>query len=288
VAKLALVLAFLAAAAAGWLVAGRQCQETELAQLRAAHEAADARLMTVERALVRLQAARGPEESLSAPLTTSAPHTPGASVPTGGPGLVPSLHARTAFEQRIEKLEQGLAAAQAESPASKAEEGAARAPFVFNSRGFLGSIEQAEKELKLDAAQKAGIERVIDDVERELEALASRPNEEGKTLKELQESFHPEVGMGEEGMAKFHEHMAARTRLRQSKVPGTNETYAEAERRLRKDGKARARSFLNQDQAKSWDRSHTDMLFGGGGMAGASFVSIESGPPMEVVLPGGR
>ena len=287
-AKLALVLAFLAAGAAGWLVAGRQCQEHDLAQLREAHEAADARLMTVERELARLQAARGPEESLSAPPATNRAGSPGESPPTGGPGLVPTPRAPSTFEQRIEKLEQQLAAAQAESRAPKAEAGAARPPFVFNSRGFLGSIEQAEKELKLDASQKAGIERVIDDVERELEALSTRPNEEGKTLKELQESFHPELGMGEEGMAKLHEHMAALSRLRQNKVPGTNETYGEAERRVRKDGKARARSFLSQDQAKTWDKSHTDMLFGGGGMAGASFLSIESGPAMEVVLPGGR
>ena len=95
--------------------------------------------------------------------------------------------------------------------------------------------------------------------------------------------------MGEDGMAKFHEHMAEMSRLRQSKVPGTNETYAQAERRLRKDGKARARSFLNPDQAKTWDKSHTDMLFGGGGgMAGASFLSIEAAPPLKVVSPGGK
>jgi hypothetical protein len=286
VAKLALVLAFLAAGVAGWLVAGRQCLECELAQLREAHEAADARLMSLERTLARLEGARGPEEPLSAPLAHNAPGATTGSTPSGGPGLVPTPRAAATVEQRIEQLERQLATAQAASEGAKAEASAARPSFAFSSHGFLGSIEQVCEALELDPSQKAGIERVIEQVERELKDLSTRPNEEGKTLKELQEGWQPEAVMGEEGMAKFHEHMAEVSRLRQSKVPGTNETYAQAERRLRKDGKARARSFLSPEQAKTWDRSHTDMLFGGGGGAvSASIVSFESGPALEVVLP---
>jgi hypothetical protein len=294
--KVALVVALLAAGLAGWTAFERECLRGELARVDEAQQGVEARLAEAERALAQLRAGSPPEVALLAapgapggtPVDATTPGVAGA----GGPSLATTQKAPATVEQRLAQLEKELAAARTEKGASK-DEGAAPAPFVLSSPRFLGSLEQAEKQLKLDAAQKAGLERVIDEVERDLDALATRRNDEGKTLKELQEAFRPaagydEGGMGEEGMAKFHEHMAALARFRASKVPGTNETFAEAERRIRKEGKARARAYLSPEQAKTWDRSHVDPLFRGGSGGGDGFVvtSFEAGPAIQVNVAG--
>lgn len=288
--KLSLVLAVLAASVAGWLAWERQAILDDLALLREEQQASGARLLSIERGVAALQA-RAPEGAMLTAVAPPAADSPGgasvsASGANTGPGLVGATRPPVSVEQRVAELERQLATARSAPAAAPAP--VATPQIYMSPRGWLGSLDQAEKELKLDASQKSNLERVIDDVERELDALSTRPNGDGKTLKQLQEEFKPEGFMGEEGMAKMHEHLAAVSRFRQSKVPGTNETYAEAERRVRKEGKARARSFLSPEQAKTWDKSHTDMLFGrgGGGMAGA-FVSMDAAP-IEITLPAVR
>jgi hypothetical protein len=295
-ARIALVIAVLALGLGGWALLDRECLRCELARVDDAQQGLEARLVEAERALASLrEGAPDANPLLEAPAVASG--LEGAGGATGapasqGPRLAAAPRAPAGVEERLAQLEKELAATREARAASKAAATGAGSAFVLSAPTFLGSLDQAEKQLKLDAAQKAGLERVIDEVERELDALSTRRNDEGKTLKELQDAFRPEAGIGEDGVARFHEQMAALARFRNSKVPGTNETYAEAERRIRQEGKSRARGYLSPEQAKTWDRSHVDPLFRGGSNANNAVVWTAvggggDGSPMHINV-GGR
>lgn len=280
--KLALVVALVGAGASGWLVSERCALQGQVEGLEQAQQAAEARLLAAERTLAALGSAQAQPVLLAAaaPASEAPAGAPGAApaAAPSGPGL--SAAPRTAapapaLEERLARLEQDLA-----------KERAARTtpplpPTWQATNSWLGNVEQAEKALKLDSTQKAGLERAIEDTTRELTNLASLRGEGGKTLKELQDAMRAPLQQGvsgEEAQARFHENMAALQRFRQGKVPGTSETFAQAERRIRQEGRTRARSYLNADQAKQWDSSVTDPLFRGpGGVEAGTSVVFASG-----------
>ncbi|MFM8979384.1 MAG: hypothetical protein ACKOSS_02825 [Planctomycetia bacterium] len=280
-ARLALLVALVGAGVCGWLVGERSALQGQVASLEQAQQAAEARLLQAERALAALGSAPAEPALLAA--------APAPEAPAAAPGSAPATAARPgltaaprtaapapALEERLARLEQDLAKERAARAAPPA------APAWRPDNRFLTSVEQAEKALNLDGAQKAGLERAIEDTTRELTNLASLRGEDGKTLKELQEAMRAPLqqGMaGEEAQARFHENMAALSRFRQGKVPGTSETFAEAERRIRREGRNRARSYLNPEQAKQWDNSMTDPLFRGpGGMEAGTSVVFAASP----------
>jgi hypothetical protein len=281
--KTAFVLAFLALALAGW-TSYQQCgAREELTAVLDGQQALDTRLAALERGLATLRDAPAPAEPLTAPSPSPTPDAEGPALAgTARPGPRPA-----SVEQRLAKLEQESAARAKPAAASdgpqiafEGAEGGAPVTFSFGPQNWIGNVNQATKKLGLDDSQTSGLERVVEDVKRELDALHQRPNEEGLTMKQLQDEFKPGDAFGEEAMAGLHEHMAKMAKFRASKVPGTNETYAQAERRIKKDGKARARSYLSADQAKTWDKSHTDGLFGGGGEHMAASVMVMDAPPV--------
>lgn len=277
--KLALLLALLASAAAGWLLSERSALQEQVTSLEQSQQATEARLLQAERALGALGTVTAqPSLEAAAPVADAAG---GGEAGTGTgsagrPGLSAAPRAAAsapALEERLARLEQDLAK-------ERASRAAVPTPPTWQaSPRFLASVEQAEKALNLDSAQKAGLERAIEDTTRELTQLASLRGEDGKTLKDLQEALRAPMqqGAGEEGMARFHENMAALQRFRQGKVPGTAESFAQAERRIRQEGRNRARSYLNPEQAKQWDGSITDPLFRGPGEAGGTAFVLTSG-----------
>lgn len=289
--KLAFVVALLALGVGGFAVYGQQGVRDDLAAVSEGQQTLDGRLLAIERALTELQRAPAAGELLvgTAPASAPVPAGPDAGPALSGAARPPARP--VSVEQRLAQLESALAAAgqpgTKTSGAQTLEFGDDAAPmtFSFGGRGFLGSVDQASKTLSLDASQRAGLERTVEDVKRELAGLHERPNDEGVTMKQLQAGWKPEDSFGEDGMAGLHEHMAKVARFRASKVPGSSETYAQAERRIRKDGKGRARSYLNADQAKTWDKSHTDGLFGGGDHMGASVMVMDSAPVIEFAGP---
>lgn len=283
--KTALLVALVACGLAGWALYEQRGAREDLAAVTEGQQSLDGRLLAIERGLADLRQAPAPGETLSAPAPDSAAPADGAQGPAlaGAPKPAPRA---LSLEQRLAKLEQDLAGrAKGAAAGARIEVPGADddAPLTlsFGPRNWLGSLDQATKALNLDASQRSGLERVIEDVQREWAALREQPNEEGQTLKQLQESFNPTSSFGEEGMAGLHEHMAKVARFHASKVPGTNETYEQAARRIRKDGKARARSYLNADQAKTWDKSHTEALFGGGEAMHASVMVMDAAPVFE-------
>lgn len=260
--KLALVLASLALAGAAWAVCS--VERARPSEDSGATAAIDARLATIERTLADLASRPAPAPLLAAPPASGGLVTGGGS-PTLGPLLQGVPKAAPTLDQRVAELEKQVARAKEE--AGRAAEGfqvAGAGAQVFSPPGFWGTPEAAAKALKLDSVQASRLEGIVESTQRELDALFAKPNEEGVLWKDVNQGLTLEGGEPGDLMGKIGEHMKKVAKFKGGKVPGTNETYAEAERRIRKDGKDRARSLLDADQAKVWDRSHPDALFHGG------------------------
>jgi hypothetical protein len=184
-------------------------------------------------------------------------------------------------EERLAAMEKTLADTRAR--AELAEKTQVEMPAqVFSPPGYWGELDTAAKAMKLDEATKGRLESIIEATKRNLDDLYARPNEEGLLWKDVNGGLRLEGLEQGELMTKLGEHMKKVASFRKSKVPGTSETYAEAERRIVKDGRDRARSVLDADQARVWDRSNPDPLFGAqGGGDGVGLVTVFSEPTLE-------
>jgi hypothetical protein len=286
--KLALVLSVLALSGAGWAV-WSSCERARPDEDRDALGALDARLATIERTLAELAARPAPVAPLpgSAPSASSTGLATGGGSPTLGPLLQGSPKAQATMEERVAQLEKQLAA-QAEGSAGAARLLGGEAQ-VFSPPGFWPDAAAAAKALKLDSVQASRLEGIVDATQRELDELFAKPNEEGVLWKDVNQGLTLEAGETGDLLGKLGEHMKKVAKFRSSKVPGTNETYKEAEERIRKDGKERARSLLDRDQARVWDRSHPDSLWqGGAGGDGSISLMTTNGDALELPVPAGR
>lgn len=282
--KLALALSLLALGGAGFAVWSAE-RERPSGDRDVFQTSVDARLAAIERGLAELAARPAP-----VPLLTAAPSAAGAvpefgaGAPTVGPLLQGSPKAPLSVEQRIAELEKRLAARAGAESAGVPLPAGEGAQFM-SSTGFWPDAAAAAKALKLDSVQTSRLEGIVESTQRELDNLFAKPNEDGVLWKDVNAGLQIEGGDPGEFMGKIGEHMKKVSKFRSGKVPGTSETYKEAEQRIRKDGKDRARSLLDTDQAKVWDRSHPDSLFqGGGGSDGFGFVTT-IGDAFELPVP---
>ena len=280
--KLALVLSVLALGGAGWVV-WSSCDRVRPSEDAQGMQAVDTRLAAIERTLAELAARPAPAPLLSGTATASPGLTTGGGTPTVGPRLEGSPKPAPTVEERIAELEKRLAAGdgKAEAPNPLGPD----AGQAFAPQGFWQDAAAAAKALKLDSVQTSRLEKIVEDTERELDTLYAKPNEEGVLWKDVNQGLTLEVGEPGDLMGKIGEHMKKTSKFRNGKVPGTNETYAEAERRIRKDGKDRARSLLDADQARVWDRSHPDALFHGGGGSDGFGITTFVNDMVELPVP---
>ena len=65
--------------------------------------------------------------------------------------------------------------------------------------------------------------------------------------------------------------------FKDSRIPGSSETFGEAESRIRKDAFARARRLLGPKQAETWDKAHKGGLLNDGASTSIAFVGMSSG-----------
>lgn len=287
--KVALVVSVLALAGAGWaVVSSRQEAAPQAGEL----VAIEGRLLAIERALAEIQARPAPAAPLSAP--AAGPASPGLVTGGGAPSLGPRLEGQPRAPRSVEERVAELERLAGELKASAADGAVVRSPVgvpgpqLMPMPGFWPTVEAAAKALKLDGVQASRLERVVEDANRDLDALYAKPNDEGVLWKDVNVGLELDSLDQADIMAKFSDQLKKTSKFRSSKVPGTSETYAEAERRIRKDAKERARSLLDADQAKTWDRSHPDALFrGAGGDGFGAAVSVFSAPgEVELVSPG--
>lgn len=261
-AKLGLVLSVISLGLAAWLVKENSDLSAQVASLE--HAVGETRTVARE----------APGGVAERPIDT--PEAPPAAEPAAGepaPGRAsPSLAARVVpagtSEERIARLESELAAAK-KSVADLGERfrsGGPQIAFDETMGGkFLHSLDAASKALNLDERQKAGMERTLEDAKRELADLHEVKNDDGTSWNEaMKVKFE---GSAESGLIAFAGNMAKLEKFKKTRIPGSRETFGEADQRIRKQAKEGMRSYLNPDQAKKWDNAHTDAMLGGGGDA---------------------
>ena len=249
----------------------------EIAQLR--QEIAD-----LKSELARVKADRGPE-MLAAGNAPAPKPTPGTaslevsgkareSAPDGArPKTVEERLA--ALETMADKLEKGSSFIRTAS----GDDGPVIMGRGFRPRKHIGSLASAKNALDLDDGQVADMERIFEDAKDELERLKDTPNEDGETLRELEKNMRFDLTPGEQpDMAKIMKAVSDVATFKQGKVPGTNETYREAEQRIHKRAMADARETLNDEQQKEWDGSMKHGLVPGAtGAVMTTSVSVGDG-----------
>jgi hypothetical protein len=263
-AKFALPLAVVSLALAGWLALEVSSLRDEVRTLSTVPSVGPAR----EEAAAPPPIVRAEPAS---PAADAAPDTSGSAPGAAlrGVALEPAEMSRrlTALEEKVQGYEAGFA---------KWKERAASGemPRVhFQAPRFIHDLDSAAKELGLDERQKASLGQVVDDSKRELERLHTTPNDEGLTWKEAGKIKFE--GNADGGIIAFGGNMEKMEKFRNSKVPGSNETYGEADKRIRRQAKENARRILTPEQQKTFDSSMTDPLFGGmGGDMSVAFSSI--------------
>jgi hypothetical protein len=128
---------------------------------------------------------------------------------------------------------------------------------------YYGNVDAAAKALDLTAGQKAEFDRIVAETKREHETLRKIPDETGKTWEDVgRETFH----IGEGGV--FHLDLSKAQAFREKVIPGRNESFGQADRRIAEGAKRRLRDTLGADQQKTFDGANTDALTGGGGGGG--------------------
>lgn len=279
--QVALVLSVLAVGLAGWVAyqtssgpADRLDRiEADLDGLRVL----ETRVANAERRLAEATAARpGPVEA-PPPRRDDGTLAAAPRVETSG-GAASAAGATAPVESRLAELTKRLAAVEEKT---KDVEPGAPIPLprgamarAFGPRGFVTTLDDAQKQLDLSASQRADWDRTLADAKRELDDLRSIPDDEGKTWKQHNEDLVRGLA---DGSGRFD--LSKLMALRGKKVPGRTETYGEAEARVRTEAKQRLRDPLTPDQQKKFDESNVDPLIGAGSGPVAVTFSTFSEPP---------
>ena len=138
--------------------------------------------------------------------------------------------------------------------------GAAHFSSLGRPRGFYATPADAAKDLELDPAQKADLDRIVGDAKRELEDLRRLPDEDGKSYDQIQKDMM-------DGMrtARMRFDLGKVLAWNGKTIPGRNETFGAADRRIRENAKARIRETLRPEQQAKLDKATIDPMLGGGG-----------------------
>lgn len=265
--KFALLLAVAALGLAAWTAFG-----SDGGTLGTATDDADARLLAQEEELgrlrARLEALEGRGGSLAAPaLSGSAPAAGELS-----PGEASELREELAMlKERVEQM--GPPAAPGPSAVNLAK--GIRADF---RKHFYSRPEDVRRALDLTDEQDNEVGRVVDSTRARLEELYTTPNDNGETWREVS---RPKLQRreGDKGMIMFATPDVGRiNKFKNMVVPGTNETYAQAERRIRRDADRDIERVLTDEQKQDWDKANRSMLYGNsmsGGGVSMAFSSLE-------------
>jgi hypothetical protein len=292
--RVAVVASFLSLGVSGWAAWTVHEASRDAKPAPDGQAALEARVQDLEQAAKRA-AAEAP-----APLVA-----PAASL--SGRGPVPGPAPGTAtdpveIEQRVARLEEtakqfkGLLEAADEAKAGGVAvapgqvdlPNAPQLPLALAFASHWGSVADAAKALDLSPSQRADLERIAADAKREIGELHKLPDADGKTWDQLQKELWVPVE-GEDNA--FTMDMQKARAWREKTIPGRNESYGAAERRIVDDAKSKARRGLTPDQQAKWDKAHPEGVFGGEGFgAFAESMVIESfdGPPTPVPVPAPR
>ena len=272
--KLTLVLAIAALGLFGWQTWEAKGLRDDLAQQQTEQEELMAEVARLSKGLSAVEGYQAPGDPVVFEAALGEPSATGGS---GEPSLAAKAANPEVLAREVMKLKNEMGALRAENEELKEKVGNPR-QISWKRPTFIRDMDGAEKALDLSAGQRADMERVVDWTKRELEDLWAIPNEEGKLLKDIQKT---KVTAGE-GISIAMPNFQELNKFRNSKVPGRTETYAEAERRIKDRGKNDIKDILNTEQQETWDKAHTDPLFGSSAGDGVfSMVTVETSTSSE-------
>jgi hypothetical protein len=271
--RLTLGVAILAAALAGW-------QALESQSLRAELQAQRSDLVTLAARLDRAEPAAGWEAAppLRAEAPAAAPEAAGA-VEGEGPPLLSSRPVTPqtlvgevqAMRQRIEEQDRTIAGLR-----EFVERPPQRLP-ILRASTFVRNVDDLQRVLDLDGHQRAEVERILEDGKRLLADLRSIPNAEGKTWAQASLPRWQQASDDASGVTVLMANVQERARFLASKVPGRDETYGQAEQRIRREGESRLQDLLTPAQRETLRGTHTAHLFGGSGDGDFNVVNFVEG-----------
>ena len=279
-AKLALLLSILASAAAGFLVYERY---GGCASCRGKAEPESTPPAAVEERLAALEARFAALEKRPELASAPGPGLASGSAPAGSGAARPATPAE--LEKRLADLEKKeresaevvsrwratggdtAGAGQTAEPAT-----AVNGPAVWNT------VEEAEKGLALTPHQKAEFERAAEDAKRERDELKKTPDDEGKTWEQVEKDVFKMDGNS------FSFDMTKMQAFREKLIPGRNESFGTADRRITDAAKRRMRDVLAPDQQAKFDKAAMPGLTGGGGGGFGDFMISTIGPVDTVTV----
>ena len=285
-----LVLSLASVGLAGYAI-WTMSDNARAAQMREGTEAA------LEARLAALEATLKPPAGAHAPALAPAPTSHGAATPHArvqGEGAAPAPGSATSgapatlpdVAQRVAALEQQLKAA-LETAVAPAQQEVTMPQGAEVATTWYGSVDDVAKGLALTAPQKADFERAVLGAKLEIDQLHKVPDESGKTWEQaMKDGVSVENGNISYDGSKIQA-------FREKVIPGRNESFGAADRRLRAEAKQRMRESLSRDQQDKFDKSHVDGLLPGGDAGDGGFMTmftsfgggINLATPVEVAAP---
>lgn len=272
--KLTFVLVLAALGVAGWQALEASSLRDDLEEQNIETVALRADLDRVSRDLATLQDQRSAPPLRQLDATTAEASAPDQDVPEGAT-LAPAGASPEVLARQLRDLRDEVAGVKENT--ARLEEKVESNPVVhFKRPKFISNVEQAKKELDLDARQESDIQRIVEDTKRDLADIWSIPNADGKSWKDISQTKL--TGGDGNGISIVMPNFAEQQKFRSSTIPGRNETYGEADQRIRQRGVADVRSVLRPDQQKTFDDAQTQSLFGPphGAMFTISAVSTQT------------
>ena len=273
--KLALVFSLLSAGFAGYAVWGTQEAAKDFASEVRQNAALHDRITELEKALSAKGIAAAPA-LLDAPAGPTPPaQIPSAALSGRAPAAAPTVVDLDRRLVEIEKANKEYSELLAKWKAAGGD--GVPQPFIGQTAEagttmvgpeIYNSVDDAEKHLGLSPAQKAEFERTVEESKRDLEQLKKLPDDEGKTWTEVEKDV---VKIDGNSFSFDGTKMQA---FREKVIPGRNESFGAAERRISDGAKKRMRDALTQDQQKKFDKAVMPGLVGGGGGAFGGFGDI--------------
>ena len=263
--KLAAIVALVALGGVAWMAFGQE--QGSSSDVTEQMEQIRAEQASISERLDRLLAARQPD-LMAAPAAgwhrwtkTVRSFTAAENKAADGPARAASV------EERMAKLEETFRKEMADLKKGGTFRAHRWRISPMGGKRFLRSADDAATTLNMSDAQKSDMERILEDAKHELDRLYDTPNEDGETLAALKKKMAEEIKSrkGDEPFTNIFSHISNQQKFKQGKVPGTDETYAQAERRISKAAMDNIRRGLNPDQQKEWDNSHTGALLPGSG-----------------------
>ena len=270
--KLAAVIAIAALGVAGYALMQAGEKDAQIEALQTANQELKDRMVTLEAEAGTLGAE--PAALREAGGTTVIGHASDGT-PVGLKGRPTSpIDRLAALEKRVAEQDEALAKIESDKAEEADAVGKARGAMRSWSRdNFYGNLDMASKSLELNDNQKADMQDVLDRAKRELDDLYAIENDEGVTWKDVRK---PKMVEGS-GFSIAMPDMKKIAAFKKSRIPGSSETFGEAQKRIRKDAFARMRNVLTPAQAKKWDKAHKDaLLSGGGGVSSVAFVGMSA------------